>query len=76
MQAQPTFDDNFVNAADAGEQHTLLTESPEASVHATVGQSVDNNLFSANIVAPGGDVNGVSVLSELQHCNIEIQGHA
>ena len=39
MQAQPTFDDNFVNAADAGEQHTLLTESPEASVHATAGQS-------------------------------------
>ena len=52
MQAQPTFDDNSVNAADAGEQHTLLIESPEASVHATAGQSVDDNLFSANIVAP------------------------
>ena len=25
---------------------------------------------------PSGDGNGVPVLSELQHCNIEIQGHA
>ena len=27
MQAQPIFDDNFVNAADFGEQHALLTGS-------------------------------------------------
>ena len=56
--------------------HTLLAGSPEGSVHATAGQTVDDNLFSANIVATSGDDNGVPVLSELQHCNIEIQGHA